>query len=143
MEYGTYSSLSPLSVQGVHHLVTPSLLRLAKLSNRPHQHRKRNRKTAYHSLCAASSNASALGNPIITPPSAIASRNTHANAGPEPERAVHASKCFSSRNLQRPIEEKMVCMMDCSSSADAWEEDGRDCKGDMTVMPSRIYDKQL
>lgn len=68
-------------------------------------------------LCAANSNASALGNPIITPPSAIASRKIHANAGPLPLSAVHASKCFSSRKRQRPMEEKMVRIMRRSSSA--------------------------
>lgn len=47
----------------------------------------------------------------MTPPSAIASRKIHANAGPEPESAVHASKCFSSRKRQRPMEEKMLRMI--------------------------------
>lgn len=54
-------------------------------------------------LCAASSSASARGRPIITPPSAIASSTSNANAGPEPDKAVHASKCFSSRKRHRPI----------------------------------------
>ena len=43
-------------------------------------------------LRAASSSASALGRPIITPPSATASVKIQAKAGPEPESAVQASK---------------------------------------------------
>lgn len=85
-------------------------------------------------LCAASSSASARGSPIITPPSAIASRKMHANAGPEPESAVHASKCFSSRKRHRPMDENMLRMMDRSSS-DSSEGD----RELTTVMPSRIY----
>lgn len=82
-------------------------------------------------LCAASSNASARGRPIITPPSAIASRNMAANAGPDPPNAVHASKCFSSRNLQRPIDEKMLRIMDRSRG---WFSSSVDT----IVIPSRI-----
>ena len=86
-----------------------------------------------HVLCAASSNASARGRPIITPPSAIASSTTHANAGPEPESAVHASKCFSSKKRHRPIVEKICRMIERSSSCVS--EGGR---VETTVMPSRI-----
>lgn len=57
----------------------------------------------YNLLCAANSKASTLGKPIMTPPSAIASSTNRANAGPEPQTAVHASKCFSSRKRHRPI----------------------------------------
>lgn len=69
----------------------------------------------------------------MTPPSAMASRKMHAKAGPEPESAVHASKCFSSRKRQRPIEEKMLRMMERSSSESS---DGGSVL--TTVMPSRI-----
>jgi hypothetical protein len=85
-------------------------------------------------LCAASSRASARGNPIMTPPSAIASRNMQAKAGPDPDRAVQASKCLSSRKRQRPIEEnifRMISLFNPSAS-----EGGR---FETTVMPSRIY----
>ncbi len=64
----------------------------------------------------------------------MASRNMHAKAGPDPDNAVHASKCLSSRNRQRPIEEKIcltICVL-CPSDS----EGGR---VEMTVMPSRIY----
>ena len=84
-------------------------------------------------LCAASSRASARGNPIMTPPSAIASRNMQAKAGPDPDRAVQASKCFSSRKRHRPIEEnifRMISLFNPSAS-----EGGR---FETTVMPSRI-----
>jgi hypothetical protein len=83
-----------------------------------------------HAPCDASSRASARGKPIMTPPSAIASRNMHAKAGPDPDNAVHASKCFSSRNRHRPIEEK-ICDTICLGS-----EGGR---LETTVIPSRIY----
>jgi hypothetical protein len=85
-------------------------------------------------LWAASSKASALGKPIITPPSAIASKNIHANAGPDPDSAVHASKCFSSRNRQRPMEEKILRIMERSSSMEV--DNGKVLT---TVIPSRIY----
>ena len=87
-----------------------------------------------YSLWAASSKASILGNPIITPPSAIASKKVHTNAGPEPAKAVHASKCFSSRKRHRPMDENMLRMMLLSVS---WCGEGG--RFDMTVMPSRIY----
>ena len=86
-----------------------------------------------YSLWAASSKASILGNPIITPPSAIASKKVHTNAGPEPAKAVHASKCFSSRKRHRPMDENMLRMMLLSVS---WYGEGG--RFDMTVMPSRI-----
>lgn len=89
---------------------------------------------ALHSLWAASSKASVLGNPIITPPSAIASRKMHANAGPEPARAVHASKCFSSRKRHRPMEENIFRIMALSVSSC-----GDGGRVDTTVMPSRIW----
>ena len=85
-------------------------------------------------LCAASSRASARGNPIMTPPSAMASRNMQAKAGPDPDRAVQASKCLSSRKRQRPIEEnifRMISLFRLSMS-----EGGR---FETTVIPSRIY----
>jgi hypothetical protein len=85
------------------------------------------------SLCAANSSASALGNPIITPPSAMASKKTHANAGPDPLRAVHASKCFSSVNRHRPIDEKIFKIMLRFTSLS-----GDKGSGVTTVMPSRI-----
>lgn len=55
-----------------------------------------------------------------------------ANAGPLPARAVTASRCFSSRILQRPRVEKMleVKRIDCSSVLGPH---------DSTVIPSRIY----
>lgn len=86
------------------------------------------------SLCAANSRASALGRPIMTPPSAIASKNIHAKAGPDPESAVHASKFFSSRKRQRPIDENIFKMIERSSSASS--DNGRLLT---TVIPSRIY----
>src|SRR4051812_18290822 len=58
-------------------------------------------------LCAASSIASTLGNPIITPPSVMASSTKATNAGPDPASAVHASKCFSSMKRHLPHDEKM------------------------------------
>lgn len=85
-------------------------------------------------VCAASSSASGRGKPIITPPSAIASKKTQAKAGPEPASAVHASKCFSSRNRALPTAVKMERRICRSSSADG-DEAGR---GVRTVMPSRI-----
>jgi hypothetical protein len=85
-------------------------------------------RAAPWSVCAASSSASARGRPIITPPSASASRNTHANAGPDPESAVHASKCFSSRKRTRPTELNTASRIDRSA--------GR--ASEITVMPSRI-----
>ena len=69
----------------------------------------------------------------MTPPSAIASRNMQAKAGPDPDRAVQASKCFSSRKRQRPIEEnifRIISLFNPSAS-----EGGR---FETTVMPSRI-----
>jgi hypothetical protein len=69
----------------------------------------------------------------MTPPSAIASRNMQAKAGPDPDRAVQASKCLSSRKRQRPIEEnifRMISLFNPSAS-----EGGR---FETTVMPSRI-----
>ena len=63
----------------------------------------------------------------------MASKKIHAKAGPEPERAVHASKCFSSRKRHLPMDEKILRMMDRSSSIEGdWG------KVLMTVMPSRI-----
>lgn len=70
----------------------------------------------------------------MTPPSAIASRKTHAKAGPEPARAVQASKCFSSRKRHFPTAEKMESRMDLSVSAEG-SESGR---GVRMVIPSRI-----
>jgi hypothetical protein len=70
----------------------------------------------------------------MTPPSAIASKNMHANAGPDPESAVHASKFFSSRKRQRPIDENIFRMIDRSSSASS--DIGKLLT---TVIPSRIY----
>jgi hypothetical protein len=68
----------------------------------------------------------------MTAPSAIASRKTQAKAGPEPARAVQASKCFSGRKRQRPTEEKRERRMDESRGG---AEEGR---GERMVMPSRI-----
>lgn len=87
-------------------------------------------------LCAASSNASARGKPIITPPSAIASRKIQAKAGPDPDRAVQASKCFSGRNRQRPIEQKIFKIIDESNSFSSSCE--LEDRVETTVMPSRI-----
>lgn len=84
-------------------------------------------------LCAANSRASARGRPIMTPPSAIASKNIQANAGPEPESAVHASKCFSSRNRHRPMEENMLRII-CRSRSTV-DDSGIEFT---TVMPSLI-----
>lgn len=69
----------------------------------------------------------------MTPPSAMASRNMHANAGPEPESAVHASKCFSSKNRQRPMDEKILRIIDRSTSVL-----GEIGSVETTVIPSRI-----
>lgn len=52
-----------------------------------------NTKSLNHVLCAANSNASLLGKPIMTPPSAIASKTKQTKAGPDPHTAVTASKC--------------------------------------------------
>ena len=65
----------------------------------------------------------------------IASRKMQAKAGPDPESAVHASKCFSSRKEQRPMEEKILSRIARSSSV----------MGELlhrTVIPSRICDSQ-
>ena len=77
----------------------------------------------------------------MTPPSAMASKNIHAKAGPDAESAVQASKYFSSRNRHRPIELKMVDTRVCSTSSlfcavVPLKEVG---KFEITVMPSRIY----
>ena len=69
----------------------------------------------------------------MTPPSAIASRKMHAKAGPEPDRAVQASKCFSSRNRHRPIDENIFKIR--ARSLSSRSEGGR---FETTVMPSRI-----
>lgn len=70
----------------------------------------------------------------MTPPSAMASRKMQANAGPEPDKAVQASKCFSSRKRQRPIDENMLRMMD------RWSSDSSEGERLLTtVMPSRIW----
>jgi hypothetical protein len=69
----------------------------------------------------------------MTPPSVIASRNMQAKAGPDPDNAVHASKCLSSRKRQRPIDENIWRMISllcpCMSDGGRFET---------TVMPSRI-----
>lgn len=52
-------------------------------------------------LCAANSSASLRGSPIMTPPSAMASRTTQTKAGPEPQTAVTASKCCKRRKRER------------------------------------------
>jgi hypothetical protein len=67
----------------------------------------------------------------------MASKNIHAKAGPDPESAVHASKCFSSRNLQRPIEEKIFRIIALSTS-----ESGDGGIVDTTVIPSRICQRE-
>lgn len=90
--------------------------------------------TIEHAPCDANSRASARGKPIITPPSAIASRNIHAKAGPHPDNAVHASKCLSSRKRQRPIEEKICLTITLEFTSES--EGGR---FETTVIPSRIY----
>jgi hypothetical protein len=69
----------------------------------------------------------------MTPPSAIASRNIQAKAGPHPDSAVHASNCLSSRNRQRPIEEKICKVISLFRPSES--EGGR---VETTVMPSRI-----
>jgi hypothetical protein len=69
----------------------------------------------------------------MTPPSVIASRNIHAKAGPDPDNAVHASKCLSSIKRQRPIEENICRMI---SLFCPWLSDGG--RVETTVMPSRI-----
>lgn len=69
----------------------------------------------------------------MTPPSAIASKKIQAKAGPDPERAVQASKCFSSKKRHLPMDEKILRMMDRSRSIEVdWG------KVLTTVMPSRI-----
>lgn len=70
----------------------------------------------------------------MTPPSAIASRTRQAKAGPDPERAVQASKCFSSKNLHLPIGLNMDVKILRSRLAMLDPVAG----GVHTVMPSRI-----
>ena len=84
-------------------------------------------------LCEANSRASARGSPIITPPSIIASKKMHTNAGPEPDKAVQASKCFSSRKRHRPMEENILRIIARSFSISI---DGVNVV--TTVIPSRI-----
>lgn len=72
----------------------------------------------------------------MTPPSAIASKKMQANAGPDPDNAVQASKCFSSRNRHRPMEEKILRIRSRSSSSES--EGGRVLT---TVIPSRIWNR--
>lgn len=82
-------------------------------------------------LCAASSRASARGRPIMTPPSAMASRNSVTNAGPDPASAVATSKYFSSRKRHMPTAEKIVDSRLRSCCV-------RRLTSETTVMPSRI-----
>lgn len=84
-------------------------------------------------VCAASSSASRRGRPIMTAPSTIASRKTHANAGPDPASAVHASKCFSGRKRHLPTEEKIERTIDESMAGASAGS------GERMVIPSRIY----
>ena len=69
----------------------------------------------------------------MTPPSAIASRNMQAKAGPHPDNAVHALNCLSSRKRQRPIEENICKTISLFRSS---ESEGGNIE--TTVMPSRI-----
>lgn len=71
----------------------------------------------------------------MTPPSAIASSTRHAKAGPEPDKAVHASKCFSSRKRHRPMGLKSEVRIFRSSAGCEEVGDG----GVTTVIPSRIW----
>jgi len=57
-----------------------------------------------------------------------------AKAGPDPDSAVQASKCLSSRKRQRPIEEKIFRMISLFNPS-ALSAGGR---FETTVMPSRI-----
>lgn len=84
--------------------------------------------------CAASSSASLRGKPIMTPPSAMASRKTQAKAGPLPASAVQASKCFSSRKRHRPTALKM----DRSVRRSVVRDELEGSSVERTVMPSRI-----
>lgn len=90
---------------------------------------------AQYPLCAASSKASALGKPIMTPPSAMASSTSATKAGPDPAKAVHASKCFSSRKRTLPQgvkRERRIWRV----RGDDWDDVGG---GVITVIPSPIY----
>jgi hypothetical protein len=69
---------------------------------------KHNRNERNYALCAAISTASALGSPIRTAPSANASTIIATKAGPDPARAVHTLKCFSSTKRTRPHDEKIA-----------------------------------
>ncbi len=60
----------------------------------------------------------------------MASNTKATNAGPDPARAVQASKCFSSRNRHRPQDVKIASMRARDSESDT---------GVTIVIPSRIW----
>lgn len=72
----------------------------------------------------------------MTPPSAMASSTKATKAGPDPAKAVHASKCFSSKNRTRP--------QGVNRERRIWREMGGEEVGGgvITVIPSPIYAKR-